>query len=123
MKLRDGATKSFWRPIVRVRFDVATLLVHYPTQFALHRFERVVNHLVKRLVRAVVHLGFISHQLMAARHRYIDAAPERIPFLMRMVRLLDGHVAAVDMIAKFLQSRCILQNEVVDLVRFFQTPI
>jgi hypothetical protein len=42
---------------------------------------------------------------------------------MCVIGLLDGHIAAVDMIAKFFQSRRIIQNEIVDLVRFFQTPI
>jgi hypothetical protein len=106
-----------------VRFDVASLLVHNAAQFALHRFERVVDHLVERLVRAIVHLSLISNQFVAARHGHIDPASEGISFLMCMIGLLDGHIAAIDVIAKFLESRCIIQNEIVDLVRFFQTPI
>ncbi len=42
---------------------------------------------------------------------------------MGMIGLLDGHVAAVDVVAKFFKSRRIFQNEVVDLVGFFQTPV
>jgi hypothetical protein len=42
---------------------------------------------------------------------------------VRVIGLFDGHIAAVDVVAKSLKSRCIFQNEVVDLVRFFQTPI
>ena len=42
---------------------------------------------------------------------------------MGVIGLLDGYVAAVDVIAKFFESRCIIQNEVVDLVGFFQTPV
>ena len=106
-----------------MRFDVAPLFVHNATQFALHRLERVVNHLVDRLVRAVVHLFFISHKLVAARHRHIDAAPVRTPFLMGVIGLLNRNIATVDVVAKFLESRGIIQNEIVDLVRFFQTPI
>jgi hypothetical protein len=119
-----AATRS-WSPAppnlfrgtrIGVRFDVATLLVHDAAQLTLHRLERVVNHLVERLVRAIVHLRFITDELMASRHGHIDATPEWIPFLMGVVGLLDGHIAAVDMIAKFLQSRRVIQNEVVDLV-------
>ena len=40
-----------------------------------------------------------------------------------MIGLLDRHIAAVDVVAKFFQSRRIIQNEIVDLVGFFQTPI
>jgi hypothetical protein len=40
----------FRRTRIGVRFDVAPLLVHDAAQFALHRFERVVDHLVERLV-------------------------------------------------------------------------
>jgi len=42
---------------------------------------------------------------------------------MSVIGLLNGHVTAIDMVAKFFQSRGIIQNEIVDLVRFFQTPI
>jgi hypothetical protein len=113
----------FRRARVGVCFYFAPLFVHDPAQFALHCFERVVDHLVDRLVRAVVHLLFISDQLVAACHRHIDAAPVRIPFLMGVIGLLDGDIATIDMVTKFLQSRGIIQNEVVDLVRLFQTPI
>ena len=106
-----------------MRFDVASLLVHNAAQFALHRFERVVDHLVERLVRAIVHLLFVSNQLVAPRHGHIDPASVRVSFLMCVIGLFNGYIAAIDMIAKFLESRCIIQNEIVDLVRLFQTPI
>jgi len=106
-----------------VRFYVASLLVHDAAQLAFHCFESVVDHFVERLVRAVVHLPFICDQLVAPRDSHIDAAPVRIAFVMRVIGLLDGHVAAIDVVAKFLKSRCIFQNEIVDLVRFFQTPV
>ena len=57
-----------------MRFYVAPLLVHDAPQLALHRFERVVDHFVERLVRAVVRLPFIGDQLVAARHGHVDAA-------------------------------------------------
>jgi hypothetical protein len=40
-----------------------------------------------------------------------------------VIGLLDGHVAAVDVVAKSFQSRRVFQNEIVDLVGFFQTPV
>jgi hypothetical protein len=113
----------FRRARIGVRFNVASLLVHHAAQFALHRFERVVNHLVERLVRTVVRLPLIGNQLVSTRHSHIDATPVRITFLMGVIGLLDGHIAAIDVVAKFFESRCIIQNEIVDLVRFFQTPI
>ena len=106
-----------------MRFDVAPLLVHDAAQLALHGFERVVDHLVERLVRAVVRLPFIGDKLVPRPHGDVNSAPVRISFLMRVIGLLDGHIAAVDVVAKFFQSRCIIQNESVDLVRFFQTPV
>ena len=106
-----------------MRLYVPPLLVHHAAQLALHRFERVVDHLVERLVRAVVHLPFVCDQLVTARYSHIDAAPVRISFVMCVIGLLDGHVAAVDVVAKFFQARRIFQNEIVDLVGFFQTPV
>jgi hypothetical protein len=99
------------------------LFFYHAAQLALHRFERVVNYFVERLVCAVVHLPFVSDQLVAPRHRHIDTASVWIAFLMRVIGLLNGHVAAVDVVAKFFESRRIFQNEIVDLVRFFQTPV
>jgi hypothetical protein len=111
------------RPCVSVGFDVAALFVHDAAQLALHCFERVVDDFFQRFVRAVVHLPFVGDELVPWRHRHIDTAPVWISFLMRVIGLFDGHIAAVDVVAKSLKSRCIFQNEVVDLVRFFQTPI
>jgi len=42
---------------------------------------------------------------------------------MGVIGLFDGDIAAVDVITKSLESCCIIQNEIVDLVSFFQTPI
>jgi hypothetical protein len=74
-------------------------------------------------MRAVVHLPFIGDKLVAPGDSHIDAAPVRITFMMGVIGLLDGDIAAVNVVAKFFESRGILQNEIVDLVRFFQTPI
>ena len=92
-------------------------------QFALHRFERVVNYFLERFVSAVILLFFIRNQLVPGRHGHIDAAPVGISFLVSVIRLLDGHVAAVNVIAESLEAGCIIQNEIVDLVRFFQTTV
>ena len=108
---------------VGVCFDVAPLLVYDAAQLALHCFERVVDHLVQRLMGPVVHLPFISDQLVASRHGHIDPAPARVSLVMGVIGLLDGHITAVDVVAKFFQSRRIFQNKIVDLVRFFQTPV
>ena len=106
-----------------MRLDVAPLLVHDPAQFALHRFERIVDHLVEGLVRAIVHLPFVSNQLVAPRHSHVDAASVGVTFLVCVIGLFNGHVAAVDVVAKFFEPSRIIQNEIVDLVRLFQTPI
>jgi hypothetical protein len=113
----------FRRTRFGVSLDVASLLVHNAAQLALHRFERVVNHLVERLMRAIVFLPLVGDYFMPPCHGHIDATPIGISFLMRVIGLFNGHITAVDVIAKFFQSRCIIQNKIVDLVRFFQTPI
>jgi len=84
-----------------VGFDITSLLVHDAAQLALHRFERIVNHLIERLVRAVVLLPLVSDQLVTPRHSHINTAPKGVSFLMCVIGLLDGHIAAVDVVAKF----------------------
>ena len=113
----------FRRTHVGVGFNVTPLLFHNSTQLTLHGFECVVDDLFERFVVAVVHLPFIGHKLVARRHRHVDPAPVWVPFLMGVIRLLDSDIAAVDVITKSLKSFSIIQNEIVDLVRFFQTPI
>jgi hypothetical protein len=116
-------SQLFRRTRVGVSFYLAPLFFHDATQLAFHGFESVVDHFVERLMRAVVHLFLVCDQLVTARNGHIDATPVRVSLVMGVIGLLDGHVAAVDMIAKFFQARCIIQNEIVDLVCFFQTPI
>jgi hypothetical protein len=120
---RPGDPKLFRRTHVGVCFDVAPLLFHNATQLALHGFERVMDDFFERFVSAVIHLPFIGHKLMARRHGHVDPASVWVPFLMGVIGLLDSDIAAVDVITKSLESFCIIQNEIVDLVRFFQTPI
>jgi hypothetical protein len=111
------------RTHVGVGLDFAPLLFHDAAQFALHRFERVVNYLFQRFMGAVIHLLLIGHQFVPRRHGHVDTAPIRISLLMSVIGLLNGDIAAVDVIAKSLESCCIIQNEIVNLVRFLQTPI
>jgi hypothetical protein len=113
----------FWRTRIGVRLYVTSLFVHNAAQFALHCFESVVDHFVERLMRAVVHLFFVGYELVAACNSHIDSAPVGITFLVSVIRLLNGDVAAVDVIAKFFQPRCVIKNEIVKLVCFFQTPV
>jgi hypothetical protein len=42
---------------------------------------------------------------------------------MSVVRLLDRDVATVDVVTKFFQPSRVLQNEIIDVVRFFQAAI
>jgi len=106
-----------------VCFYFAPLFFDHATQLPLHRFESVVDDLVERLMCAVVLLLFIGDEFVTARNGHIDATTERVSFLMSMIGLLDGDIAAVDVVAEFFEPRRVIQNEIVDLVRFFQTPI
>jgi len=99
------------------------LLFHNATQLALHGLECVVDDFFQRFVSAVIHLPFIGHKLVPRRYGHVDPAPVWIPFVMVVIGLLDCDIAAVDVITKSLESFCIIQNEIVDLVRFFQTPV
>src|SRR2546430_2221356 len=72
---------------------------------------------------AVIHLLFIGHEFVPRCHSHVDTAPIRISFLMSVIGLLNGDIAAVDVIAKPLEPCCIVQNDLVYLVRFLQTPI
>jgi len=113
----------FRRTHVGVGFNVAPLLFHNATQFALHGFKGVVDNFLERFVSTVIHLPFIGYKLVARRHGHVDATPVWIAFVMGVIGLLDCDIAAVNVITKSLESFCIIQDETVDLVRFFQTPI
>ena len=121
--VRPESWGLFRRTHVGVSFDVVPLLIHNATQLALHGFKCVVDDFFERFVSAVIHLPFIGHKLVPGRHGHVDPAPVWIPFVMVVIGLLDCDIAAVDVITKSLKSFCIIQNEIVDLVRFFQTPI
>jgi hypothetical protein len=115
--------RLFRRTRVGVGFNVVPLLVHNATQLALHGFKCVVDDFFERFVSSIIHLPFIGHQLVPWRHGDVDAAPVWISFMMVVIGLLDCDIAAVDVITKSLESLCIIQNYIVDLVRFFQTPV
>ena len=104
-------------------FYFAPLFFNNATQLPLHRFKSVMDNLVERLVRAVGLLLFIGHEFVTARNGHIDATTVRISFLVGVIGLLDGDIAAVNVVAKFLQPRRFFEHEIVDLVGFLQTPI
>ena len=104
----------FRRTGVGVCFDFLPLFIDNMPQLALHRFESVVNRLVQRLVCAVIHLLFFRDELVTWRNGHIEPNTVRISFLMPVIRLLDGHVATVNVIAKFLEPRRVVENEIVD---------
>ena len=106
-----------------VRFYFAPLDVDEVAQLTLHRFEGVVDHFVEGIVRAVVLLLLVGDELVTARNGHVNANTILISFVMGVVRLLDRHIAAVNVIAEFFQPRGFFQYEIVDLVGFFQTPI
>jgi hypothetical protein len=118
-----GDPKLFRRTHVGVGFDVTPLLFHNATQLSLHGFKCVVDDFFERFVSAVIHPLFIGNKLVPRCHGHVDPTPVWVPFLMGVIGLFDGDIAAVDVITKSLESCCIIQNEIVDLVRFFQTPI
>lgn len=104
-------------------FDFASLFFHNPPQLALHCFECVMDDFFERFVGAVIHLSFVGDKFMAWRHGDVDSAPIGVTFVMIVIGLLDGDIAAVNVITKSLESCRVIQNETVDLVRFFQTSI
>ena len=106
-----------------MRFHLAPLDVDEVAQLALHCFKGVVDHFVEGIVRAVVLLLFVGDELVTVRNGHVNANTILISFVMGVVRLLDRHIAAVNVIAEFFQPRGFFQYEIVDLVGFFQTPI
>ena len=92
-------------------------------QLPLHRFESVVDDFLQRGVGAVVHLLFVGDEFVARRHGDIDAHPELVSFVMRMIGLLDGHVTPVDVIAEFFEPRRFFENELIDRLRLLDPTI
>ena len=65
-------------------------------------------------MRAVIHLLFFGDKLVARRNSDVEPDAVGISLLMPAIRLLDGHVATVNVIAKFLEPRRVVENEIVD---------
>jgi hypothetical protein len=53
----------------------------------------------------------------------VDADPELVSLVMRMIGLLDRYVTPVDVIAEFFEPRRFLQDELVDCLRLFDPAI
>ena len=99
-----------------VRFYFPPLLFDDVPQLAFHRLECVMDHFGQRLVCAVVLLLFVRDELVPARNRHVNAHAELISFLMGMVRLFDRDVAPIDVIAKFLKTGGVFENEIVNFI-------
>jgi len=106
-----------------VGFNFVALLLDNASQLALHGLEGIVDHFRERGVGAIVHPSFIGDQFVAGRHGDIDPDPIGISLLMGVVRLLDGDVATVDVIAEFFQARRFLKDDLVDGVGFIDAPV
>ena len=95
---------------------LATLFLDEVTQLALHRFESVVDHFVERLMRTVIFLLLVGHELVPRAYCHIDPATIGISFVMSVISLLDRDVAPVDVIAKFVEPRSVSHYEVIELI-------
>jgi predicted lactoylglutathione lyase len=71
----------------------------------------------------VLVLLFVRHQFVSRRDRDIDANAERIPGMLRMIRFLNRHRAADDVIAKPIEPGGFAVNESVDVFGFFNAAI
>jgi hypothetical protein len=92
-------------------------------QLPFHRFEGIVDNFGQSGVRTIVRLLFVGDEFVTRGNRNIDAYPELIPLLMRVIGLLDGDVTSIDVIAEFFKPSCLLQNKLVDLFRLLEPAI
>jgi hypothetical protein len=99
------------------------LLFDQCLKLALHCLESVVDHFAERLVHFVRALFFIGHQLVAGRDGNIDSDPEWIAGMLRVVGMLNDDVAAADVIAKTIQPRGFVSDELVELIGFLDASI
>ena len=93
------------------------------TQLALHRFESIVHDFCQRLVRSVIHLFLLGHELMPGWHRNVDTNTERISLFVGVIRLLDRDVAAADVIAELVEPGRFIAHHLLDPVRFHQAAV
>src|ERR1041385_8924763 len=82
-----------------------------------------MNHFFQRFVRTVVLLLFIGHEFVSWPYRHIDAAAERVTFLMGMVGLFDRYIASVNMVAKSSPTLGIIEDQSVNVIGFLHAAI
>lgn len=99
------------------------LFFNDPAKLALHRLKSIVDHFRQRGVGTVVDPFLIGDQLVAGRDGNVDANPERITFLMGVIRLFDRHIAPVDVIAEFFEACRFLENELVYRLGFIDAAV
>ena len=104
-------------------FDFVMLLVDQTAQLALHGFKGVVDHFGERRMGAFVQSSFVRDEFVAGRDGNIDPNAKRVSLLMRVIRLLDGDVAPVDVVAEFFKAGCFLEHEIVDGFGFIDTAV
>ena len=103
--------------------SLVALFLDERLQLAFHRFEGVVDYFAQRLVHLVPGLLFFRDELVAWRHRHVDADPERISGMLGMVGMLDDDVATADMIAKAIEPRGFGSDVIIELLRLFDAAI
>jgi hypothetical protein len=109
--------------IVSHKKSLAPLLLDQVPQLPLHDLECIVHHFGQWLMRAVVHLFFFRDQLVAGRNGHIDADAKLIAFLVRMVGLLDRHIAPADVIAEFVETRGLVPHHLFDPIALVESAV
>src|SRR5437868_7879680 len=74
-------------------------------------------------MRSVVHLFFFRYQLMPGRHGDVDTYPKLVAFFVRMIWLLDRHIAPADVITKLVQTRCFIAHHLFDSIALVEAAI
>lgn len=68
-------------------------------------------------------LSFVRDQFVSGRNGDVNPHPERVPGMLRVVGMFDDDVAAADVIAKPIEARSLIANEMFELIGFFDSPI
>jgi hypothetical protein len=110
-------------PFRRHAASLVPLFFDEGLELALHRFKGVIDYFAQRLVHLVLGLLFFRDKLVAWRHGHVDANPEWISGMLRMIGMLDDDIAAADVIAKPIESRGFGANVIIKLVCFFDAAI
>jgi hypothetical protein len=74
-------------------------------------------------MRAVIRLFFLGHELVALGDRHVNSHAIRISLVMRVIRLLDRDITAIDVITKLFQSLSIILDEVINVFSLIQSAI